>query len=933
MPKQPKYLQIELDGSITECKNPTPLTVLNQQWLARIENGDELAIVTIPATNTAKQKKLVTKTVNRCMYRGNRYALWPVPNTDNMFVGSVDPGILMLRIDGKGKVHDQKREAKSRGEHISSPFSTRMLAGRLFPGIELALVQVPTRMTDEESFRIKNTMANLLFEGKRYRLVGATGGAKDGKFYFCEQKWESPLKNQYQGWAEAAISYFGILVSECDKALIETTATVRVCRDGEFGTNDSRAWVSQSLFNKLELAGGALYQFRLALEQTQAKGTFKVMPDEVAQHPDVAADIVLPESSIKPSRGDMIGKLWSGPIVLGVREVSRTDTSTKGSYTVLQHASWPVIENEIMGKCRAKMNLLQQGFDSEEHAELIDMIGASNRDTGYFRVVEACLLSDRNGTMSRHPHIFRGICKMIAPWAYKLLTGGGMAMPGRTLVDDGYLAVHEGKLYEGSDWIPYDHCLTDQPGERNLCVRFPVRMVEDLLPMHSLTAEQTVELLVENGLPREIAGSVYENQLMLHGTYTLHAKRAKTFGGDYDGDGVAVINSKEYPMFVEYRFALQDRQQPEKTKPAKRKKSPWFNIYEVAFKSMGNRVGVITNIMSSALAAGRSDLAYQLVEQLQLEIDGLKHGTAADMKVVQEISLLVGRPEWLDIDKKLKSVLELPASVKPLSEADNVGLMYNILNAELREMLGEANSIQDYSGLFNGLCDSAVSYSDKFTECRIMNGFYGGTMHRLNDWLNRRFDAVKAAKMSAREARLNGDKVESMIASAKLREAEAELEKAKRNHKQSVKELREAVCAWGAAKPENEKMAWASVMNRVLCKGSGSGSLLEHVFPQQFADAVSSATGGERVLVDGWVANWTLEVDITARELYQVNLLDNTRVLRFKQIEYGEKNAEGKFVKQSRWKRANITDVLQSFAPGFDEDDLYEDGYLESENS
>jgi len=54
---------------------------------------------------------------------------------------------------------------------------------------------------------------------------------------------------QYQRWPEAAISYFGILVSECEKGLIETHARVRIVPDHVLGTNDSRGWVSQSLFD------------------------------------------------------------------------------------------------------------------------------------------------------------------------------------------------------------------------------------------------------------------------------------------------------------------------------------------------------------------------------------------------------------------------------------------------------------------------------------------------------------------------------------------------------------------------------------------------------------------------------------------------------------------------------------------------------------
>ena len=312
MSKQLLHLTIELDGSVRKAQDHAPLSVLDQQWQERYEKGAELAIISAPAPEDDKQRKLVNKTINRCMFNGQRYALWPLSGETNLYVGEVDPGVLMLRIDRNGKVHDQKKEAAARGERLTSPYATRMLAGRLFPGIELALVQVPGRMTEIEEFSVRDTLAALVWKGRRYRLVGATGGAKDGKFYFAEEKWETCLARQYQRWPEAAISYFGILVSECEKGLIETHARVKVVNDHELGTNDSRGWVSQSLFDQMKIDGGALYQFRLAFELAQAKGTFKVMPDEVAQHPDINADIVIPESAIKPSRSDLIGMVFEG---------------------------------------------------------------------------------------------------------------------------------------------------------------------------------------------------------------------------------------------------------------------------------------------------------------------------------------------------------------------------------------------------------------------------------------------------------------------------------------------------------------------------------------------------------------------------------------------------------------------------------------------
>ena len=73
---------------------------------------------------------------------------------------------------------------------------------------------------------------------------------------------------------------------------------VTVVPDHELGTNDCRGWIRKSLFDKLALPDGRFYQFRLAFAQTQAKGSFKVMRDDVADAFDT--DMVLPVSSVKP---------------------------------------------------------------------------------------------------------------------------------------------------------------------------------------------------------------------------------------------------------------------------------------------------------------------------------------------------------------------------------------------------------------------------------------------------------------------------------------------------------------------------------------------------------------------------------------------------------------------------------------------------------
>ena len=61
------------------------------------------------------------------------------------------------------------------------------------------------------------------------------------------------------------------------------------------------------------------------------------------------------------------------------------------------------------------------------------------------------------------------------------------------------------------------------------------------------------------------------------------------------------------------------------------------NACRIAMKARGNRIGSITDLKTSCLSAGRPDLAYKLVEQLQNALDSLKHRVEIDESVVSEI--------------------------------------------------------------------------------------------------------------------------------------------------------------------------------------------------------------------------------------------------------------------------------------------------------
>src|SRR5206468_4687620 len=102
----------------------------------------------------------------------------------------------------------------------------------------------------------------------------------------------------------------------------------------------------------------------------------------------------------------------------------------------------------------------------------------------------------------------------------------------------------------------------------------------------------------------------------------------------------------EFPRFVESRFVMREGNQKKKDKKTKLK-SPWWNLAEVAMKARGNQIGRITNLISDCIAAGRSDYAYELVDQLQNALDSLKHNVQVDQDVIKRIRTAVPTAPWL----------------------------------------------------------------------------------------------------------------------------------------------------------------------------------------------------------------------------------------------------------------------------------------------
>src|SRR5579864_8850668 len=231
--------------------------------------------------------------------------------------------VLALELDREGHI-SRKTMRLSRQETL-----TNTLLQGFCPGIRVATVDVPTEPLDAcEQAIVEQALTRVEFDGIRYSLVGASGSAKKGKFYAVETKYEKRLAERFRFSPQAAMTYFGILVSSC-KVMIEVPdCRLLVVEDRQLGTNDCRGWISHSLFMRLQakhredlvademkrllskrkqqhpdghedfqldceeqaalaeqaesriarkvLRGHRFYQFRLAFDKTQAKGSFKV---------------------------------------------------------------------------------------------------------------------------------------------------------------------------------------------------------------------------------------------------------------------------------------------------------------------------------------------------------------------------------------------------------------------------------------------------------------------------------------------------------------------------------------------------------------------------------------------------------------------------------------------------------------------------------
>jgi len=836
--------------------------------------------------------------------------------------------VLALELDRDG--HLSKKTMKlSREEQL-----TNTLLEGFCPGIRVATVDVPTEPLDAcQQAIVEQALTRVAFDGVRYSLVGASGSAKKGKFYAVESRYEKRLAERFRFSPQAAMTYFGILVSSC-KVLIEVPeCRLLVVDDRQLGTNDCRGWISESLFKNLQakhrndllanemkkllakrkqphfdghegfdldneegvvleeqatlkirhkvLRARHFYQFRLAFDKTQAKGSFKIMVDTLAEQ--LEADIILPRSSVKPRYqggvlrtirsvlGDRQAHAYRGSVLVGIRDVSR-DLEFQSSYTLVEHAPEDSIELEIKPYALRQVEKLRKAWEENNFTELFELLGTQEAqrilevgeepDLDYtsseYTVADGALVADGTGYMLKHPFVNHHLQKVLARWAYRLCTSGGFRLPGFALADDGYLLSHDGKVFCGSDWIPKDRAIASVASRHGLIVRYPIRMKEDLLPFENLSLEEVCCQLAADltgrgcQLPDDDVAALVDHQLRLKGTLTLHSEAAARNGGDFDFDQVCVLEGDKFPRFVEDRFLYEEMHAAKKNKIPK-PPSPWWNLPQVAMQARGNQIGAITDLKTSCLANGREDLARELVDQLQNALDHLKHGTQPDQEIIRSIRNEVAKAPWLRLKQKQR-IAEMDEHL-PVTERDKIGKLYNFLRKEVGRYFEESAvaPLSDFRGLIGG----AEFTLEIFAECFTVNKYYGSVVTQALSRRRELWEQLERANAEVEEKKNDPEARKEAI--FRRNQASATFAAYEQRSREELRALIDQVRMWAQGK-NGTRLAYLSALHAIVCRDRrpdpehefvpGTGSIVFYAFPQEVVDQIAARTGGRPVTVE-----------------------------------------------------------------------------------
>src|SRR5260370_10632815 len=140
---------------------------------------------------------------------------------------------------------------------------------------------------------------------------------------------------------------------------------------------------------------------------------------------------------------------FRSPIVLGIRDYSR-ELQFKSSYTLTEHAPLDSLRTEIIPRALEEVRSVVSSALTGDYQKLLEAIGTSPAQpkvedsedeefTSYENsIVQAVLKAHGSGMLFQHPFITNKLQQLLAKWAFKVSTGGGLHQPAVVLADVPY---------------------------------------------------------------------------------------------------------------------------------------------------------------------------------------------------------------------------------------------------------------------------------------------------------------------------------------------------------------------------------------------------------------------------------------------------------------------------------------------------------------
>ena len=166
------------------------------------------------------------------------------------------------------------------------------------------------------------------------------------------------------------------------------------------------------------------------------------------------------------------------------------------------------------------------------------------------------------------------------------------------------------------------------------------------------------------------------------------------------------------------------------------------------------------------------------------------------------------------------------------------------MRKEIEDLLTSKLPIEEFKGLISGENVTRLM----FDECRYVNSVYAAVVGRISERQEKAKADLDRAQSEWEAVRSSDDRELRRSRLRARRKAQAAHYRGEERAKQEMKSIISYVRIWAASKAEN-RMGWCQALNRVVCNGRGSGSILFHAFPQELIVKLAEQTGGRAARV------------------------------------------------------------------------------------